>query len=261
MIFSPRISVIMAAALMAAGCDSDLSNSVTNTNTATTDYDSTVTAPVSTSSRSTTTTTTHTSATPTTGGAWVIVLDDALTTGVTTGEAAGGEFTESGYFLLSGAYLHYDTPCQQAIRVEFDAMGFREDTAAEKLILLQVYDLPHDEAAWVGGSSAWMSGSLIELKQRDGDLRWRIGGRGGDEHFPTEYVAVGWQADAWYHFVMEWHHGVLTVWRNEEQLLSIASDTFAPQDTLRVRLGGSPFDAGVAGVTLRNVIISGIAAS
>lgn len=129
MIFSPRISVIMAAALMAAGCDSDLSNSVTNTNTATTDYDSTVTAPVSTSSRSTTTTTTHTSATPTTGGAWVIVLDDALTTGVTTGEAAGGEFTESGYFLLSGAYLHYDTPCQQAIRVEFDAMGFREDTA------------------------------------------------------------------------------------------------------------------------------------
>ena len=139
----------MAAALMAAGCDSDLSNSVTNTNTATTDYDSTVTAPVSTSSRSTTTTTTHTSATPTTGGAWVIVLDDALTTGVTTGEAAGGEFTESGYFLLSGAYLQYDTPCQQAIRVEFDAGGFSADTAAEKLILLQAYDLPHDEAAYL----------------------------------------------------------------------------------------------------------------
>lgn len=164
------------------------------------------------------------------------------------------------YFLLPGAYLHYDTLCRQAIRVEFDAMGFREDTAAEELILLQVYDLPHDEAAWVGGSSAWMSGSLIELKQRDGDLRWRIGGRGGDEHFPTEYVAVGWQADAWYRFVMEWQHGVLTVWRNKERLLSIASDTFAPQDTLRVRLGGSPFDAGVAGVTLRNVIISGVSA-
>ena len=77
----------------------------------------------------------------------------------------------------------------------------------------------------------------------------------------TKYVAVGWQSDAWYHFVMEWQDGVLTVWRNEEQLLSVASDTFAPQDTLRVRLGGSPYDAGVAGVTLRNVIISGIAAS
>ena len=86
MIISSRLSLILAAALMAAGCDSDISNSVTNTNTATTDYDSTVTAPVSTSSRSTTTTTTHTSATPTTGGAWVIVLEDALTTGAMHGE-------------------------------------------------------------------------------------------------------------------------------------------------------------------------------
>ena len=261
MIFSPRISVIMAAALMAAGCDSDVTNSVTNMNTATTDYDSTVTAPVSTSSRNTTTTTTHTGATPTTGGAWVIVLDDALTTGVTTGEAAGGEFTAQGYYLLPGAYIQYNSPCQQAIRVEFDAVGFSADTAAEKLIVAQIYDLPHEDAAWVGDSAAWATGSLIELKQRDSDLRWRIGGRGGDDHYPTEYVAAGWQPDVWYHVVIEWRDGVLTVWRNEEQLLRVASDTFAPQDTLRVRLGGSPFDAGVAGVTLRNVIISGIAAS
>lgn len=251
----------MAAALLTWGCDSKLSNHVTNTNTATTDYDSTVTAPVSTTSRNTTTTTHTAPITPTTGGAWVGVLEDALTTGATIGDAAGGELTESGYYLLPGAYLQYDTPCQQAIRVEFDASGFSADTAAEKFVLAQIYDLPHDEAAWVGGSSAWMNGSLIELKQRDADLRWRVGGRGGDENFPTEYVAAGWQPDAWYHLVIEWHDGVLTVWRNDEQLLSVASDTFAPRDTLRVRLGGSPFDAGVAGVTLRNVIISGIAAS
>jgi hypothetical protein len=175
----------------------------------------------------------------------------------------GGEWTDGGYELLTptGAFVQYDTPCQQAIRVEFDAFGFAASTAAEKLILAQIYDLPHDAAIWVGGSDAWERASLIELKQRDGDLRWRIGGRGGDDAFPTAYIeGIGWQSDVRYHFSIAWRDGELTVTRNDVLLLSVTSDTFAPRDALRVRLGGSPFDEGLQHVTVANVTIYGIAA-
>jgi hypothetical protein len=123
------------------------------------------------------------------------------------------------------------------------------------MIVIEIFDSPH-EVSWLGGSSAWETYDLYQIKKVDERIRLKAGGKGS---WGGGYVgSFGWDANTTYHWVITIQDGYTEVTRNGEMVVSESIPEFQPFAPLNIRIGGSWCDSGSAGVTYSNVSISGM---
>ena len=182
------------------------------------------------------------------------LIYDPLTNGASVGMAYGGTFTSAGYRLDStvGSYLAYSTGITTGgIRVEFDATGYQTYEDGVKKVVIEIFDTSHD-TSWAAGP-VWETSSLCQVKKVDEKIRVKVGASGAWE---DEYVgSFDWNGYMTYHWVINVQNGVLTVTRNGETVASKSSQFNPAGAALNVRIGGSWWDNGSAGVTYSNVVI------
>lgn len=150
----------------------------------------------------------------------------------------------------SDAYVQYTLPAQRPMTVQ-TVISNMQATNGSKVVLLQLTDTVD---AWVGENHVWQDSSLVEVRQNDTKLRFRVGGRGLAE-FPTAYVADGLQYGAAYTLTLIVTATTADLSIDGQLLASFDASSFQPNDALYLFVGGGVGNDSAQGLSIQSVAV------
>lgn len=149
----------------------------------------------------------------------------------------------------SDAYVQYTLPLQPSLFVQVEVANF-QPTNGYKYVLLHLTD---SQDAWVGDNHVWVDSSLIEIRQVDTQLRFRVGGN-GEAEFKAEYVYDGLQYGAAYTIGLDVSPTNAILYVNGVSVANFPAITFKPRTALYLFVGG-----GVGNESCLNLLVQSVA--
>lgn len=205
----------------------------------------------STSSGSTTTA----RAVSTTGasGANALYLDDTFIDAYSFRTMQGIAYATGGGVIVtapSDAYVKYALPLASSLFVQIDMANF-QSTNGLKFVVLHLTD---SEDAWVGSNHVWQDSSLIEIRQKDEQLRLRVGGSGLAE-FPTEYVFKDIRYGAAYTLGIDVSPSTVILYVNGVPVANFPAESFRPKAALYLYVGGGVQNESCLNLLIQRVLV------